>query len=118
VPHDMGIICRYQDSENFYYFLVSSDGYYAVGKVKDGTEELIGTTDMRQDKRGVIHTGAADNHLRADCVGDTLTLYANGAKLFQAQDSDFARGNVGLIAGSYDDAPITVYFDNFVVTKP
>ena len=118
IQHDMGIICRYQDSENFYYFMVSSDGYFAIGKFKGGTEELIGTTDMRQDNAGVIHNGAADNHLRADCVGNSLTLYANGAKLFQAQDSDFAKGNVGLIAGSYDNTPITVYFDNFVVTKP
>ncbi len=118
IQHDMGIICRYQDSDNFYYLVVSSDGYYAIGKFKDGTEELIGTKDMRQDNAGVIKTGAADNHLRGDCVGDTLTLYANGSKLFQAQDSDFPKGNVGLIAGSYDDTPISVYFDNLRVTKP
>jgi hypothetical protein len=73
---------------------------------------------MRQDNAGIINTGTADNHLRADCVGDTLTLYANGVQLFQTQDSDFAKGNVGLIAGSYDTAPVTVYFDNFVVTQP
>jgi hypothetical protein len=118
VRHDMGIICRYQDSNNFYYLLASSDGYFSIGKFKDGNEELIGTTDMRQDNAGVIHTGAADNHLRADCIGDTLALYANGTKLFQTQDTDFAKGNVGLIAASYDDTPVTVYFDNFVVTKP
>jgi len=118
VQHDMGIICRYQDSDNFYYLLVSSDGYFAIGKFKNGSEELIGTTEMRQDNDGVIHTGAADNHLRADCVGDTLTLYANGSKLFQAQDSDFTKGNVGLIAGSYDDTPVSIYFDNFIVAKP
>ena len=118
IQHDMGIICRYQDSDNFYYLVVSSDGYYAIGKFKDGTEELIGTKEMRQDNAGVINTGAANNHLRGDCIGKTLTLYANGSKLFQAQDSDFSKGNTGLIAGSYDDTPISVYFDNLIVTKP
>jgi len=117
VQHDMGLICRYQDTKNFYYLLISSDGYFAIGKFLDGNEELIGSTEMRQDNTGAIHTGTADNHLRADCVGDTLTLYANGAKLFQAQDTDFAKGNVGLIAASYDDTPVTVYFDNFVANK-
>jgi hypothetical protein len=118
VPHDMGIICRYQDPDNFYYLLVSSDGWFTIGKFIDGTEEFIGTTEMREDKGGVIHLDTADNHLRADCVGDTLTLYANGTKLFQVQDTDFAKGNVGLIAGAYEDTPITVFFDNFIVTKP
>jgi hypothetical protein len=118
VAHDMGIICRYQDANNFYYLLVSSDGFFVIGKFKDGKEEFIGTSEMRADKGGVINPGAADNHLRADCIGDTLTLYANGTKLFQAQDSDFTKGNVGLIAGSYDDTPISVYFDNFIVSKP
>jgi hypothetical protein len=118
IQHDMGIICRYQDSNNFYYLVVSSDGYYAIGKFKNGTEVLIGTKDMQQDNAGVIHTSAADNQLRGDCIGNTLTLYANGSKLFQAQDSDFTKGNVGLIAGSYDDTPIAVYFDNLIVTKP
>jgi hypothetical protein len=117
-PHDMGILCRFQDSDNFYYFLVASDGYFAIGKFKDGEEQLIGSDEMKADDSGVIHNGAADNHLRADCVGDTLVLYANGTKLFQVQDSDFTKGNVGLIAGSYDDTPISVFFDNFVVTKP
>ena len=118
IQHDMGIICRYQDSGNFYYLVVSSDGYFAIGKFKNGTEQLIGAKDMQQDKAGVINTGAADNHLRGDCVGNTLTLYANGSRLFQVKDSDFSKGNVGLIAGSYDDTPISVYFDNLDVTKP
>lgn len=118
IQHDMGIICRYQDSGNFYYLVVASDGYYAIGKFKNGTEQLIGAKDMQQDKAGVINAGAADNHLRGDCVGNTLTLYANGSKLFQVKDSDFSQGNVGLIAGSYDDTPVSVYFDNLAVTKP
>jgi len=117
-PHDMGILCRFQDADNFYFFLVASDGYYAIGKFKDGEEQLIGSDEMKADDNSVINTGAADNHVRGDCVGDTLTLYANGTKLFQVQDSDFKKGNVGLLAGSYDDAPVSVYFDNFVVTKP
>ena len=92
VQHDMGIICRYQDPDNFYFLLVSSNGYFSIEKFKDGTEDFIGSTDMRQDNAGVINTGAADNHLRADCIGDTLTLYANGTKLFQATDFGFCQG--------------------------
>ena len=31
--NDYGVICRYQDGDNFYFFVISSDGYYGVGKV-------------------------------------------------------------------------------------
>jgi hypothetical protein len=116
-PHDMGVICRYQDDDNFYYLVISSDGYYAVGKFKDGEDQLVGMEEMPADENGVIRTGLADNHLRADCVGDTFTLYANGKQLLEVKDADFTEGGVGLIAGSYDDAPITALFDNFVVSK-
>ncbi|MGB7538034.1 MAG: hypothetical protein WBM17_05815 [Anaerolineales bacterium] len=116
-PHDMGVICRYQDDDNFYYLIISSDGYYAVGKFKDGEDLLVELDEMPADENGVIQTGMAANHLRADCVGDTLTLYANGKQLLEVQDSDFSEGGVGLIAGSYDDAPIIVLFDNFIVKK-
>jgi hypothetical protein len=118
VVHDSGILCRIQDADNFYYFMIASDGYYAIGKFKDGEEEILGSEDMIEDTGGVIHTGVKANHLRADCIGDTLTLYANGTKLFETKDSDFGSGGVGLIAGSYDEAPVSVFFDNFVVTKP
>jgi hypothetical protein len=116
--HDMGILCRIQDTDNFYYFIISSDGFYAVGKFKDGEDTLIGSEEMTADENGVINTGSADNHLRADCIGNTLTLYANGEKLFETTDTDFTGGGVGLIAGAYEEAPVSVFFDNFVVTKP
>jgi hypothetical protein len=118
VVHDSGILCRFKDVDNFYYFMIASDGYYAIGKFKDGEEEILGADDMIEDANGVILTGAEANHMRADCVGNTLTLYVNGTRLFETTDSDFSSGGVGLIAGSYDDAPVTVFFDDFIITKP
>ncbi|NIN95462.1 MAG: hypothetical protein GTO49_10895, partial [Anaerolineae bacterium] len=31
-----GVLCRYKDARNFYFFLVSSDGYSGIGVYKDG----------------------------------------------------------------------------------
>jgi hypothetical protein len=117
-PHDMGVICRYQDDDNFYYLIIASDGYYAIGKFQDGEDTLVELDEMPADENGVILNGSAANHMRADCIGDTLTLYANGTKLLEVQDTNFTEGSVGLIAGSYDDAPVNVLFDNFVVRIP
>ena len=35
-----GVICRYQNEENFYLFLVSGDGYFAIGKYQSGTQQV------------------------------------------------------------------------------
>lgn len=115
--NDFGLICRYQDDANFYFFTISSDGYYGIAKFVDGEEILVGAEDLGFDDAS-IKAGQATNHMRADCVGDTLTLYANGQQLMQAQDDEFAAGDVGLIASTYDVVGTDMLFDNFVVRQP
>lgn len=115
--NDMGIICRYVDENNFYFATAGSDGYFAIYKVKDGTENYIGMDQMGFDDN-VINSGMTVNQLRLDCVGSTLTFYVNGTELASASDSDFTEGNVGLIAGSYEEGGVDIFFDNFKVTKP
>jgi hypothetical protein len=65
-----------------------------------------------------IRLGTALNRLRADCVADRLTLYVNGEKLVEVQDTEFASGDVGLIAGTYQSAGTDIRFDNFIVYQP
>lgn len=114
--NDFGIICRYQDKENFYMLVISSDGYYGIAKMKGGQHSLIGADQLQYSD--VIARGQAVNRLRADCVGSKLALYANGQKLADAEDVDFPSGDVGLIAGAYDTQGVDILFDNFVVMKP
>jgi hypothetical protein len=114
--NDFGVICRYKDSNNFYSLLISSDGYYGIGKRKDGVHQIIGGEGMKHSS--IILTGNAKNRLRADCVGPSLTLYVNDEKLLEVQDSDFAVGDVGLLAGSFSSAGVDILFNNFVARKP
>jgi len=65
-----------------------------------------------------INLGAASNHLRADCIGNTLTLYFNGTQAASATDNSFSGGDVGLVARIFEVAGTDVMFDNFVVYKP
>lgn len=114
--NDFGLICRYVDTENFYFLIISSDGYYGIGKVVAGDQQLIGDDSMPPSD--AINQGNADNHLRADCVGNTISLYVNGEFLAGHEDSEFSSGDVGLIAGSFDIPGTEIHFDNFVVLKP
>ncbi len=114
--NDFGVICRYVDSDNYYFFIASSDGYYGIGRFFEGKQELIGVESMPPSE--VINKGNATNHLRADCIGSKLSLYVNGEFLTQVEDTAFASGDVGLLAGSLDSPGVDIYFDNFKVLKP
>jgi hypothetical protein len=114
--NDFGLICRYQDRDNFYAFLASSDGYAGILKVKEGKYNILTGTQMTYSE--AIGKGATQNHLRADCNGSTLSLSANGKKILDVQDTDFKTGEIGLIAGTGDTGGADLYFDNFWAYKP
>lgn len=111
-----GVVCRYQDQGNFYFYEISSDGYYATGKFKDGQMSLIGMTQMQSSD--LIHQGENTNYLRADCIGDMLTFYVNDKLIATLKDSDFKDGDVGLIAGTLESPEADILFDNFIVRSP
>ncbi len=114
--NDFGVVCRYQDENNFYFLEISSDGYYGIGKYKDNKLTLVSSEQMQSSD--AIHQGTAANHLRVDCVGTTLTLYANGVQLASVEDYDFHAGSVGLIGGTFQTAGADILFDNFSVLVP
>ncbi len=113
--NDYGIICRYQNDRNFYFFVISSDGYLGIGKVKDGNRKLVNRTEMPPSE--VIKRGNETNHLRADCIGDTLSLYVNGQLVDSQQETEYGAGDVGLIAGSFQEGSVDILFKNFIVRK-
>ncbi len=111
----IGLLCRYSNN-NYYFFLVTSDGYYGMGIFYNGQAALLGQSEMQPNEN--IKKGLAVNHLRADCTGNTLTFYANGFQVASAQDAILKSGDVGLLAGTFTQPGADVVFDNFVVLKP
>jgi serine/threonine-protein kinase len=117
-PEDnvFGLVCRYNDDENFYFLVISSDGFYGIGKLSDSVTTLLGEQNMQYSQ--IIHQGETVNIIRADCIGSTLTLYANGTRLAEAYDSDLSEGEPGLIAGTFGTPGTNIVFDNFLVAQP
>jgi hypothetical protein len=111
-----GIICRAIDNDSFYTFIISSDGYYGIGLIDGQEYQLIGMDALQPSD--AIRLGSASNHLRADCVGDTLTVTVNGVQLAQVKDTRFPSGDVGLIAGTYAAPGTDIRFDDFIVYQP
>ena len=114
----LGLQCRYQDVDNYYYFDISSDGYAGIGIVKAGKAVIISPSSAKMTSDSSVHQGAATNHIRVDCIGNTLTLYINGNLALTATDSSFTGGDVGLEAGTGKDGGTDILFTNFFVYKP
>lgn len=113
--NDFGIVCRYTGKSSYYYAVIGSDGFYSIyKKTAQGATQLGLTGELFSDK--ILKD--ATNHLRFDCVGSTLTLYANGYMLEQQTDSSYPEGNVGLISGTYTGVGVDILFDNFFVYQP
>ena len=114
--NDFGLICRYQDTDHFYYATISSDGYYGIVKVTSDSSDLLGRDYLEYSD--YISQGNATNHLRLECVGEALNFYVNGYLLDQQTDGDYSEGDVGLIAGTYDTPGTDILFDNFSIYSP
>ena len=120
-PNDnaYGLICRYQDEQNFYVFLVSGDGYYAIGKYQSGSETITYLTpDAQFQPSDAINVGVASNELRVSCVGPQLSLEVNGIPLLSVSDPTFVNGDIGLAASTLEPGTTIVEFDNVRVTLP
>ncbi len=117
--NDFGVICRYQDADNYYFFVISNDGYAAIGKVVNGEQKLLNKegkmvpSDKLPQGKGVTY------HIVASCIGDVLTLTVNGKRIMTVKDGSLApTGDVGLLAGTFDKKGTDILFDNFVVRRP
>jgi hypothetical protein len=111
-----GVLCRYQDAGNYYYFVASSDGYAGIGLRLNGKSQLLSGDKLKS--YSFINKGNAINQIRADCVGNTFTLYVNGQQASSVRDTAFLEGDVGLWSTTYDVGGVDIFFDNFVVYKP
>jgi hypothetical protein len=111
-----GLVCRYQDGGTYYAFLVSSDGYYAIYKNLAGEVTLLDMPGMLPDER--LQGAQGDLLLRITCRGEELALWVNGELIAERQDSAIRRGDVGLLAGTFDEPGTDILFDFFTVSVP
>jgi hypothetical protein len=114
--NDFGVLCRYVSSTQYYYGVISSDGYFGIIKSTNDSSNILGRNNLEYSDW--INQGSSTNHIRFDCVGDVLSLYVNGQLVDQQTDTDYSSGNVGLIAGTYDTPGTDILFDNFSVYSP
>lgn len=144
-----GVIFRLQTKNNnapgdndFYLFMISSDGYYQVSRSINGQQKVLSLwipSDAVQQGIGVT------NALRVVAKGDRFQFYINnqlvslcipddpeaestynqftgecvgGQMLDTLTDSSIPSGQIGVVAQTFDESGVVVDFDNLVVYGP
>jgi|GEM_PF-2189433 len=106
---ELGLIFRFVDEENFYFFAVSNLGNYSLWKLVDNEWEAL----LDWTETDALQTDAeAINRLSVLTEGSQITLLANDVALAQVEDDTFATGTVGLMVGTFDEIGVDVAFDN------
>ncbi|HEY6072935.1 MAG TPA: hypothetical protein VIV15_05945, partial [Anaerolineales bacterium] len=108
-----GLICRAVDDKDYYYFAVSLDGSYVIGRRQVGNYKALASGDFKG-----VKPGNALNQLAVECTGSTLTFTINGEQAASATDTTFAHGDAGVIVISANTPNVEAAFDNFFVYPP
>jgi hypothetical protein len=111
-----GLVCRHISGEDYYAFAIGGDGFFGIGLVENG--EKLRWLQEGVAPAGIIQPGNAVNRIRADCVGDTLSLYTNGQKLAEVLDDTFAAGDTGLLTATRKESGVAVLFSNYAIYIP
>ena len=116
VDQGAGLVWRYQNPDN--YYLVRSNALennVVLYKVHNGRRTSIAPKGSPAGTYGISHKVPAKawNTLRVTCSGSLFTVYFNGEKLYDVEDSTFANaGKVGL----WTKADSVMYFDDFEIS--
>ena len=116
-----GLICRYQSPDNFYLFLISSDGYYAIGKYQSGSDQIIylsGDGQYQFSEAIAQGTAGVANEMRATCIGDELTLSVNGTQVASVTDPTFVTGDIGVAVSTFEPGTLQVAFESVRAIAP
>jgi hypothetical protein len=106
---EYGLVFRSVDDSNFYIAALSTDGYFGVWKNIDG--EWAAIADWTSSDL-IDLSPEAVNRLALLVTGQQFTLYINDVPATTVEDDTFAEGELGLFAGSFDDFPFSVAFDD------
>ncbi len=103
-----GVVCRHQDNNNFYAFMVSGSHGYSIVKVRDGKLELLAKGSFEAMMQNI-----AEVEIGARCEGGELAMSLDGKEVARASDGELAKGAAGLIVIGEKMAGTSAVFDRF-----
>ena len=116
-----GLIFRYVNDKNFYFYSVDANGYYSLWKLVDDQWQSI----VDWTATDILATGAgAGNRIGVLAEGKHLVLVANDKIVTEVDDDSFTSGSMAVAVNTVDPGNAEIGFDNMDVwdlkpsTKP
>ena len=111
--NEYGVLARYQDRGNFYFFGLGSDGTYCVQMLRnDEWRDLVPWTESE-----LVGQNDATNVLRVECRGANMRFYVNDKLLTVVEDYTLPSGTIGLLAGAFEEGGVVIHFDSLLVRR-
>jgi S1-C subfamily serine protease len=110
---EYGLICRYQDNDNFYLLTITENSLYAIIMREKGS--WVNLVDYSGFDR---QSDPKYSKIEASCIGNTLKLSVNGEILDQVKDNTFKNGDYGMIVGTDVKSGLRIAFDDLIVRQP
>ena len=111
-----GLLCRIQENGDYYAFLISSDGYAGIARRQSGKYRMLSGDSMTYSEAVSSSTGLY--RLRASAMAASCPFLSTTCWLRPPPERDLVTGKVGVLAGTYSQAGVDIFFDNFIVTVP
>lgn len=109
---DAGMTLLNTNNGDGYLFLIEGSGRFAIMRSRGRSViPLVNWTSS-----SVIQAGAAENRIRAVCMGDYLAMYVNGTFVGDATDDTYTIGQVGLVGAAASRLGLQVAFDNLTLS--
>ena len=106
---EYGIIFNYIDSQNFYLFAVNNSSRFSIWRLVDNAWEVV----YDWDSGLALTSGEGDtNRLGLLAQDNTIIVTANDEVLVEIESDDASFGSVAVAAGTFDEADLTMTFDN------
>ena len=105
------------ESEEFYIFKISSDGYVYIGLCTENCSNQEALVDRDWFESPSVNQGFDDtNVLRIEAEGSAMAFYVNDVEVGLVTDDTLAHGDIGLFIETFAPGGLRVAFDNFEVT--
>jgi hypothetical protein len=113
-----GLVCHYDEEKGWYEFNVFADQTYELLFGQWLAQGVARYTPLYQGRSTAVRSD--ENQIGLLCQGNQLSPFINGVALRKWPEQKFAlqRGEIGLSASSFADAPYIIAFDWAKVSQP